>query len=238
MVETRVLAWQQVLTPYDSVQSTIAFMIKCISVAKYKSNKSSTSNKSFKTIDEMNLNNEHNYLFSMNELILGKGMRLYFWNEIKKYYQTAYKEKQLRSTFVNEILPKKCLIVLCLEEAFFRLRSGTNMELFAFEQFINDMVNSDNSLVVFSTQKLLQETPKNENFALDYTISFKKNSDEMKISLKQAMEPDYRVAQDERFIEANRLGGFDRLLELLAKGQNFIYSLEEDFLEWKIKTES
>jgi hypothetical protein len=237
MVDTKFLAWHTVPSINEGIQFSIAFMIKCISVSIYKNHKSKS--KIDFIPDHLNKNIDTKYLFYFNKIISNKESSLFFWSEIKKYYlqdiNSDYKEKKLRSYFYSNILPKKKLIVLCFEESFFRLRSGTNFELFAFEQFINDMISSDNSLVIFSTQKLLQNQSKNENFISDYSVSFKKNLDEQKISIQQAMEPDYKIARDERFIEPNRVGAFDRLIELLAKGQNFINSLEKDFLEWKIK---
>lgn len=232
MVDTKFLAWHTVTSANEGIQFSIAFMIKCISVSIYNKNIS----------DELKQNMDTKHIFYFDNIISNKKSTLFFWSEIKKYYihdiNSDNKEKKLRTHFYNHILPNKKLIVVCFEESFFRLRSGTNFELFAFEQFINDMINSDNGLVIFSTQKLLPEQIKNENFISDYSISFKKNLDEQKISLQQAMEPDYKIARDERFIEPNRVGAFDRLIELLAKGQNFINSLEKDFLEWKIKIEN
>ncbi len=232
MVDTKFLAWFTVPSANEGVQFSIAFMIKCISVSIYKNEIS----------EELRKNIEVKYMFYFDKIISNKKSSLFFWSEIKKYYlndtNNDNKEKKLRTHFYSNILPKKKLIVLSFEESFFRLRSGTNFELFAFEQFINDMINSDNSLVIFSTQKLLPDQRKNVNFILDYSVNFKKDLDERKVSVQQAMEPDFKIARDNRFIEPNRIGAFDRLIELLAKGQNFINSLEKDFLEWKTKTEN
>ncbi len=232
MVDTKFIAWHTVSSANEGIQFSTAFMIKCISVSIYKNDIS----------DELRKNIDTKYIFYFDKIISNKKSSLFFWSEIKKYYlydiNNDNKEKKSRTHFYNNLLPKKKLIVLCFEDSFFRLRSGTNFELFAFEQFINDMINSDNSLVIFSTQKLLPDQRKIENFISDYSVSFKKNLDEQKISVQQAMEPDYKIARDKRFIEPNRIGAFDRLIELLAKGQNFINSLEKDFLEWKIRTEN
>ena len=237
MVDTKFLAWHTVSSASEGIQYSTAFMIKCISVSIYKKDK--TLNKIDFIPNEFIKSTDTKYLFYFDKILSNNDSSLFFWSDIKKYYlqdiNSDFKERKFRTHFYENILPKKKLIVLCFEESFFRLRSGTNFELYAFEQFINDMINSDNSIVIFSTQKLLPDQTKIGNFISDYSVSFKKNLDERKISIQQAMEPDYKIARDERFIEPNRVGAFDRLIELLAKGQNFINSLEKDFLEWKIK---
>lgn len=234
MVDTKILAWHTTLSAIETVQFSIAFMIKCISVSIYKNSKLKNGVNSIPY--ELNKDTDTRYLFYFDKIISNKESTLFFWSEIKKYYlHEINKKNELRSHFFNNILPKKSLIVLCFEESFFRLRSGSNFTLFAFEQFIDDMTNSNNALVVFSTQKLLSDPPKKNTFMIDYTINYKKDLNEQRLSIQQAMEPDYKIAKDERFTEPNKIGAFDRLIELLAKGQNFINSLEKDFVEWKIK---
>ncbi|APJ02743.1 hypothetical protein AXG55_01900 [Silvanigrella aquatica] len=232
MVDTPILAWHEVSSSAESVQYALAFMIKFFSTTIYRNNFNLIPKELEFSAEAKNLIYIHNILFNPKSSFL-------FWSEIKKYYLHDFHnenhEKKLRAHFYNNLLPKKTLIVLCFEETFFRLRSGTNFELYAFEQFINDLTNSDNSLIVFSMQKLLTEKDKLNNYKTDFTISYKKSLDEKKVSLQHAMEPDYKISKDERFIEPNRIGAFDRLIELLAKGQNIISSLEKDFLEWKTK---
>lgn len=234
MVDSKIIAWQNVSSATESIQLSIAFTIKCISILFKNSNLSNDN--------QIAINQENNYLTYFKEIISNKFSTLFFWGDIKKFYinniDKNSNEKSNQSSFYNQILPKNKLIILCLEETNFRLRSGTNFELFAFEQFINDMSLANNSLIVFSKQKLLPDKSKKTSYIKDYSVSFKKNLDEQKFSLQEAMEPDYKISRDERFIEANRVGAFDRLIELLAKGQNFINCLEKEYSEWKKKTEN
>ena len=80
---------------------------------------------------------------------------MYFWNDIKKNYinnrDSFSNEKTNRSIFYKDILLKNKLIILCFEDTNFRLRSGTNFELFAFEQFINDLTLANNLAQKLST---------------------------------------------------------------------------------------
>ncbi len=225
MVNSNLIAWQLCASALETNQRALAFMIKCLSLAFYLQTSSSKNNFYFP------------YLFE-NEFAT-----LFFWQNIRTYYlknldNYSQKNKQIQQLFFNEILPKNKLIILSLEETFFRLRSGTNFELHAFEQFINDLILAKKGLVIFSRQKLIP----NENQELfrmnNYSITFKKNLDEHKVSLKEAMEPDYKVAKDDRFIEANKVGAFDRLIELLSIGQEQINFIERNFLEWKKKSEN
>ncbi|KAB8027744.1 hypothetical protein [Fluviispira multicolorata] len=245
MVDTKNLAWQFVNSSYESVQMSIAFMIKCGSVEKYREsfvkNKKNLSRYYNPDINDEVLN-YFGFLYSYEEIFLNKNIHLFFWNDIKIFYKSYFDNEGNknfeRQDFVKNILPKKRNVVLCFEETIFRLRSGTNAELFAFEQFLNDMTYADNALIVFSTQKLLQEISKNESYYQNYSFSYKRNLDELKISLQQAMEPDFKIARDERFVEPNRVGSFDRIIELLSKGQKYIEAIEKDYAEWKIKVEN
>ena len=235
MVNSKIIAWQECSSAAESIQLSIAFMIKCISIITYKNSKSTSLN-------SLSLNKDNIYLEYFKDIISNEISSLYFWNDIKKYYinnrDSFSNEKTNRSLFYKEILPKRKLVILCFEDTNFRLRSGTNFELFAFEQFINDLTLANNSLIVFSKQKLLPNKNKKINYLDNYSISFKKSLDEQKYSIQEAMEPDYKLSRDERFIEANKIGAFDRLIELLAKGQNYINRLEKDYSEWKKNTEN
>lgn len=229
MVNTKFIAWHKVMDAKESIQYSIAFMIKCVSVSLYKSK-------------EFYKDTDSNFIIYFNEIISNIYSSLFFWSEIRNYYIQnslhSTHDKKSRLEFYNKIMPKKKLVVLCLENSFFKLRSGTNLELFAFEQFINDLSSTDNSLIIFSKQKLLPENFLTNKYTSNYSISFKNNIDESKYSIQEAMEPDFKVVKDERFIDANKTGSFDRLIELLAKGQIIINSIEQDFLEWKLMTNS
>jgi len=235
MVNSKIIAWQECSSAAETIQLSIAFMIKCISIITYKKYNSSFPNLSL-------YNKDNIYLEYFKDIISNKISSLYFWNDIKKNYinnrDSFSNEKTNRSIFYKDILPKNKLIILCFEDTNFRLRSGTNFELFAFEQFINDLTLANNSLIVFSKQKLIPNKSKKLNYLDNYTISFKKSLDEQKYSIQEAMEPDYKLSRDERYTEANKIGAFDRLIELLAKGQNYINTLEKDYSEWKKNTEN
>ncbi|WP_186649647.1 hypothetical protein [Fluviispira vulneris] len=245
MVDTKSLAWQKVNSAYETVQVAIAFMLKCTSVESYRENyeenkKNLTHKRTFRSNEY--LNSYFSFLIAYEMVFLNSSIKLFFWSDIKLMYHSYFIKEDLKKAdrvqFVNNILPKKSVIVLCLEDTLFRLRSGINFELHAFELFINDMVHADNSLIVFSTQNFLQENNKIKSYFQDYSVSFKKNLDETKISLQEAMEPDYKIAQDDRFNEPNKTGSFDKIVEILAKGQKYIEAIEKDFAQWKTEFEN
>lgn len=223
MVSSKLIAWQDCSCTLEVNQKIIAFMIKCLSALFYIEQNSSIIKYPF------------TFLFE------NKFATLFFWSDIRKYYlknieKLPYENKKYQSHFFHNILPKDKLIALSLEDTFFRLRSGSNMELFAFEQFINDLILANNSLVVFSKQHLISNKKNNLYNISNYSITFKKSLDENKISLQEAMEPNYTIAKDERFTEANKIGAFDRLIELLTLGQNKLDHIERIFSEWKTKS--
>ncbi|BBH51949.1 hypothetical protein [Fluviispira sanaruensis] len=245
MVDSKSIAWQKVNSAYETVQISIAFMIKCTSVENYRESneenkKQLTQESYFKNYE--NMNSYFSFLIAYEKVFIHSSIKLFFWSDIKLMYHSYFIKEDLkkddRVQFVNYILPKKTAIVLCLEDTLFRLRSGINFELHAFELFINDMVYADNSLIIFSTQNFIQESDKSKSYFQDYSVSFKRNLDETKISLQQAMEPDYKIAQDDRFNEPNKTGSFDKIVELLAKGQKYIEAIEKDIVQWKTKFEN
>jgi hypothetical protein len=242
MVANKINAWQECLSSGETIQLAIAFMIKCISILSYKNK--IINKKYFSNNDHSNnycISNWEN-AFYFEKILNNSQASLFFWSDIKNFYlQDSFKEnnqKKNRFDFYSQILPKQSVILLCFEDSYFRLRSGTNSELFAFEQFINDLTNSDNTLIVFSTQKLIDLNYHKSSYSKDYNLCFKKSLDEKRISLQRAMEPDYRIAKDERYTEPNRVGAFDRLVELLSKGQDYISQVEGSFSKWKNETEN
>lgn len=224
MVNSNLIAWHLCNSALETNQRAFAFMIKCLSLTYY--------------LEKIPAQNQYYfpYLFD-NEFAT-----LFFWHKIRNYYlknlDISLNKGKQQQFFFNEVLPKNKLIILSLEETFFRLRSGSNFELHAFEQFINDLILAKNGLVIFSKQKLIPDKSHELYRMANYSITFKKNLDEHKISLKEAMEPDYKVAKDDRFIEANKVGAFDRLIELLSIGQEQIHFIERNFSEWKKKSEN
>ena len=66
----------------------------------------------------------------------------------------------------------------------------------------------------------------------DYSISFKLNKDIIKTSIYEALEPQAHLIQSNRFIEPNKTGCFDRLIDLLTSGQNYIQNMENEFMAW------
>lgn len=225
MVNSKLIAWQMCASSLEANQRAIAFMIKCVALCKLKQ-ESSTLN-----------------TFSLPLLFNNELCTLFFWSQIKKYYinNADYENKYSTSQpyiFFNEILPKNKVIILSLEDTFFRLRSGSNFELQAFEHFINDLILSNNGLIIFSRQNLIPNKNQELYNISKYSVTFKKNLDEQKFSLREAMEPEFKIAKDERFIAANKIGAFDRIIELLTLGQQHIQKIEKDFLEWKRKSEN
>ncbi|WGL58704.1 hypothetical protein QEJ31_09195 [Pigmentibacter sp. JX0631] len=225
MVGSKLIAWQNCSSTLEINQKVIAFMIKCLSSLFYLE-KNSTIIK---------------YPFAF--LFENSFATLLFWSDVRKYYmknieQVYHENKKKQFDFFHNVLPKNKLIVLSLEDTFFRLRSGSNMELHAFEQFINDLILANNALVVFSKQHLISIKKSDFYNISNYSITFKKSLDENKISLQEAMEPSFNIAKDERFIEANKIGAFDRLIELLTLGQNKLDNIERIFSEWKTKSEN
>jgi hypothetical protein len=169
-------------------------------------------------------------------------MTCFFWEEVKEYYQLfSYDKtapKDLRAEFVTKILPRCSCLALCLDTAFFRLRSGMNNELASFEYFLEDLYHANNGLIIFSRQKLIQEK-KSTLKTNDYSISFKANKDILKSSIYEALEPQAHLIQrNASFYEPTKTGCFDRLIDLLTKGQQYIENLEELYREEMNNTNS
>jgi hypothetical protein len=233
IIHKKILAWQRLDSAHQAVQHAFAFLIKCFVVLRFKDQEGVLDKRDlfFKNIQKK----EFKYLFTASDFVYHSKVKILFWNEIKDYYQVNQKfvENKNRSQFVQFVLPKNAIVILCLEDTCFRLRSGSNQELSSFEFFLSDMLNFNNSLIAFSIQSLVE---KRRSFYLkNFSVNFKLNFEKHEISLRKALEPEYHIAGDKRFVNAYRFGVFDRLLELLSKGQDFINSIEKDFLEWKLK---
>lgn len=212
-VDKKRLAWNTFPTAPHTIQSLMAFLIQTAGVFRTKD-----KNTKIHILDNP-------YCTPL------------FWSDVKRYYTffsfSNSESVKNRTHFVKDVLSRNCCIALCLEDTFFKLRSGVNQELVGFEYFLEDLVNANNSLVVFSMQNFM-DAEEEKLQAHNYSISFKINRDVSKISVQQAMEPKAHLIQSAQFIEPQKTGCFDRLVDLLGMGQNFISSVEANYK--KIRT--
>lgn len=206
-VAKRNLAWNTLSSASETIQGMTAFLIKNTAVLRVKKQDSKI------------------------QIFENPYCAPFFWSEVKKYYTLfSFSNNQSldrRSGFVEKTMPRNCCVTLCLEDTFFRMRSGMNQELTGFEYFLEDLFNANNSLIVFSMQNLIQA---NEKMQINnYSISFKMNKDATKSSLQQVMEPSEHALRSAQFIGANKTGCFDRLVDLLGMGQKFASAIDNHF---------
>jgi len=200
-------AWNELPSSAQTIQAMVAFLIKCASVLRNDLKKSELC------------------LFENDDCTA------FFWSDVKKYYTSFSMDRAFstegRPLFFEKHLPKNCCVVLCLEDTFFRIRSGINQELAGFELFLDDLFKSNNGLVVFSTQQLMASNTQKQEF--NYGVSFKIGKTNQNLSIQQVMEPQDYILRSAQFIDANRTGGFDRLVDLLTTGENFISAIDNRF---------
>lgn len=206
-VARRYLAWNTMSSSMETIQGMTAFLIKSAAVLRSK-------------------NQDPKVQFFKNPTCVP-----FFWDEVKKNYMlfsfANRKSMDQRSVFAEKQMPRNCCVTLCLEDTFFRMRSGVNQELTSFEYFLEDLFNANNSLIVFSMQRLIQSNEKSR--MNDYSISFKMDREGSKLSVQQIMEPAAQMLQSAQFISANKTGCFDRLVDLLGMGQKFISAIDNQF---------
>lgn len=121
-----------------------------------------------------------------------------------------------------------------MNDAVFNLRKVANQDLEKFETYINYLNNHGNGLIVFSQQRL---------FSLNSTIftpslySFDNLKTIMDLnsnfSIEEVFEPSVfsKNTQRDETSDDFSTGAFDRLLELLAIGQDFVFSIDNEFLK-------
>lgn len=210
-VAKKSLAWNHFENKQDVIQGWLAFLVKCCGLFYLRSPKG---------FSEPSLCIER----------LASNLRFLpvFWDLVKPCYLSVSTQKNAlsRPFFVEKILPHNGVVLLCLDGVFFRLRTGTNQELTAFEHFIDDLVKFNCSLVVYSSQSLLKKNPKSgvEN----YFVSFKMQKEPSLLSLQDALVPNPRMLS-KQFLDSDKTASFDRLAYLLACGQKFIEDIEVEF---------
>lgn len=219
-VDKKILAWNFYDSNENVINAFLAFTIKSFAVGIYRNN--------------MNFSQYigENSSKDLEKIFINPFLSAFFWDDIKKYYQSYSmnfsSNKEKRTFAVKKIVPHSSCVALCLDSTFFRLRSGSNQELSSFEFLVEDLYKANNSLIVFSRQKLIPQNNKDLKIN-NYSVSFKLNTDVIKSSIYEAMEPQSHLIQSSRFIEANKTGCFDRLIDLLSKGQEYIHSVEKEY---------
>ncbi len=200
------LAWNQFETEQDTVIYFLAFLIRLFYL-------------------EQNKNLDKNKDISLQQLFYQNYLCAFFWNDIKKYFVAFESEGKISSidkkVFFKKYLPRNKTIVLCVEDSYFRLRSGTNQDLACFETFLEENERWNNSLIVFSCQHL-QKVYTSPLFRKEYSISFKMEKNKALSCVEEAMEPQAHLLQNKQLVEPLKTGAFDRLLGLLSLGQEFI----------------
>jgi hypothetical protein len=230
-VGKNILAWNCYDLQPEVVNAFLAFALKSLGVSL------EIDNLSWQEIcEKQNFNSSTDELKSFDYLFQHKGLTSLFWSDIKKYYQLYTGEKLPAKTHrvgaVEKKIPRNSCVALCLDAVFFRIRSGSNQELTSFEFFIEDCYNANNSLIIFSQQKLIHPA-QNSLQINNYSVSYKMNKDILKSSIYEALEPQSHLIQSQRFIEAQKTGCFDRLIHLLTLGQNYVESVESSYTQHK-----
>jgi hypothetical protein len=215
------LAWNTCGSCEDVVQGCVAFFLKAMAV---------------------HMGEEDAAAHAGHRLFCQDKVQLLFWEDVRPYYISHDYQREpegadvkeggrwkSRAQFVQDLLVTNGMVILCLEDHGFRLRSGSNPDLCAFELFIEDLILAGNGLVAFSRQTLLYRPEDTENGFMrkeGYRISFKISRDFLKTSLEETMEPKAHLLRSVQFVEPVKPGCFDRLLQLLALGQDFVSGVE------------
>ena len=134
-VKSEYIAWNVYPNQEDCVRFLTAFTVKCFALLSEK---------------------EPSHFFTENLF------QIFFWSHIKEYYFLS-KEGQIeknRVQFCTRFLQFNKPVFLCLENTFFKMRSGSNFELSAFEEFVDDLCAFNCPLIVFSMQEFLKKENK------------------------------------------------------------------------------
>lgn len=115
-------------------------------------------------------------------------------------------------------------VLLFMGESIFRIKSGANSELVAFEEFLNFLSAQNCGLVVSSRQELVntsqQKSILNVDYGVDTRTSYRDSQQRLRFtSVKSSERGNLALAQ------ILKQGAFDRLLELLSQGQGLLDSL-------------
>lgn len=209
-VAKKALAWGHFENKQEVIQGWLAFMVKCYGVFCVRAQK---------MFLVQNLYTEH--------LISNLRFLPVFWDFIRSCYLATAGQRNVlsRPLFVETFLPHNGVVLLCLDGVFFRLRTGTNQELTAFEHFIDDLVKYNCALVVYASQSLLKKNVKSG--AENYFVSFKMQKEPTLLSVQDALVPNPRMLSNQ-FLDSDKTASFDRLAYLLARGQKFIENIERE----------
>ncbi len=138
----------------------------------------------------------------------------FFWKKVKNIYLQKSDEKMHRDHFYKTILPKNSLILLTLEDEIFKIKSGTNPNLTAFEMFIDDLCRSNNAVIFFSLQKF---SPDKKNSTLSFS-NYKLSKINLDISLHEALEPQHFMVTNSSMSDPIKTGTLDKVLEMMNQG--------------------
>lgn len=147
---------------------------------------------------------------------------VFFWEDIKNSVTEC--------SFIKKYFKSNIPHILCVSNTFFHTRTNTNQELENFEGYLNYLINHGNGLIVFSQQRLFSTNSTifiPSLFSIDKikTISDIYNN----LSIENVLEPSIFSQKNDDENHAFSTGAFDRLLELLAIGQDFVFSIDNEF---------
>ncbi len=155
----------------------------------------------------------------MENVFYNQDFVVLFWDYIETHSAEIFFSQKIDLTYKT--------IFLCMNNITFSMRENTNQNLILFEKFIDHLTRLGCGLVVFSQQELLtKNTSKAEfGFSMDGLKQNLKNTHH--VSLEDAFLPNILACNTNKNTEDMfAVGAFDRLFELLAAGQDFLFSVE------------
>lgn len=205
------LPWNVYLSTDDCIRFFSSFIIKCFFVLNNLEPQGSCSRG--KVSDEFLL---------LKSIFENEEFNVFFWNSIKSNMDDFI--------FMKSFFKPNTPIILCFADSMLQTRNKSNYELAVFENLIEHFIRNGNGLIVFSQQRLCSSKSLiwHPSYSMDH---FKNEIQTNKISIQDAFEPTvfFQKKLSENGLKSFTTGSFDRLLELLALGQDFIFSIESAF---------
>jgi len=204
-VKKSFLPWNTYPSSHECIQACTAFAIKSFSTLN-----NSCFQQNTRLFEEVYFNSSYCVLF---------------WSFLQDSSDKIFYSKNM--TLAHRV------IFLCLEDTVFPMRHNANEDFILFERFIEHAVKYSAGLVVFSKQAFFSS--KAINFQNSYSMSYLKNAinSSHKLSIENIFMPQAfefgGVESDGAKNSRYDVGSFDRLLELLSLGQDFIFSMEQEF---------
>lgn len=164
----------------------------------------------------------------LSSLFLSPNHILLDWNDLISINSRGHKNDVAIADILELILPSH-VVVLNFGEFRFRLKSHQGSESILFERLITELSNKNCALIAFTTQKLLK--PVHPNTSL---LNFDYMQDNREVFIDQKRKSRFtstsrHAAQNVTLQECFSEDIFERLVEMLAKGNWFIENVQKNY---------